>query len=116
MWESDDWDRGAEQTGIVGNDTRLREKLTDIVTMPQLFKEAGWQSHDIGKVYHLGGGKNPDARQAWMDTGKSWHAAQAYETTTAGKKLLSGRNVTDGAFPWCQWGAAAGSDDDQPDG
>jgi len=51
-----------------------------------------------------------------MDTGKSWHAAQAYETTTAGKKLLSGRNVTDGAFPWCQWGAAAGSDDNQPDG
>lgn len=106
----------AEQTGIVGNDTRLREKLPDIVTMPQLFKEGGWQSHAFGKLFHLGGGKNPEARQAWMDTGKSWHTAEAFEATTAGKKLLSGRNVTDGALPWCQWGAAAGSDDDQPDG
>jgi iduronate 2-sulfatase len=106
----------AEQTGIVGNDTRLRQKLPEIITMPQLCKEAGWQSHAFGKLYHLGGGKNLEAKQAWMDTGKSWHTAQAYEATTAGKKMLEGRNVTDGALNWCQWGAADGTDDDQPDG
>ena len=32
----------AEQTGIVGNDIPLRQKLPDIVTLPQLCKEAGW--------------------------------------------------------------------------
>ncbi|MFZ4766550.1 MAG: sulfatase-like hydrolase/transferase [Roseimicrobium sp.] len=31
----------AEQTGIVGNDLRLREQMPDIVTLPQLGKERG---------------------------------------------------------------------------
>ena len=75
----------AEQTGIVGNDTRLREKMPDVVTLPQLFKDAGWQSHAFGKLFHLGGGKNEQARQQWMDTGRSWHTAQAFEATKTGE-------------------------------
>ncbi|MFN0078362.1 MAG: sulfatase [Prosthecobacter sp.] len=106
----------AEQTGITGNDTKFREKLPDIITLPQLCKEAGWQSHAFGKLYHLGGGKNVEAKQAWMDAGKSWHTAQAFEATKTGRKLLEGRNVTSGALNWCQWGAADGTDEDQPDG
>lgn len=106
----------AEQTGIVGNDTRLRQKMPNIITIPQLCKEAGWQSHAFGKLYHIGGGKNLEARQAWMDAGKSWNTAQTFEATPRGKKMLEGRNVTNGALAWCQWGAADGSDDDQPDG
>ncbi len=30
--------------------------------------------------------------------------------------MLEGRNVTKGALEWCSWGAADGTDDDQPDG
>jgi arylsulfatase A-like enzyme len=52
----------AEQTGIVGNETLLRQKHPDIITLPQLFKEAGWQSHAFGKLFHLGGGRH--GRQA----------------------------------------------------
>ena len=106
----------AEQTGIVGNDIALRQKLPDIVTLPQLCKDAGWQSHAFGKLFHLGGGKNAEARQRWMDVGRSWHTAQRFETTPLGRKLLAGRNVTGGTLSWCQWGAADGTDDDQPDG
>lgn len=106
----------AEQTGITGNDTRLREKLPAIVTLPQLCKEAGWQAHAFGKITHLGGGKDPEARQRWMDAGRSWHTAQAFEATKAGRKMLEGRDVTNGALKWCAWGAADGADDDQPDG
>ena len=106
----------AEQTGIVGNDKPLRELLPDVMTMPQLFKEAGWQSHAFGKIFHLGGGRNREAKQAWMDAGKSWHTAQAFEATSTGKKMIEGRNVTGGALNWCQWGAADGNDEDQPDG
>ena len=106
----------AEQTGITGNDTKFREKMPDIITLPQLCKEAGWQSHAFGKLYHLGGGKNVEAKQAWMDVGKSWHTAQAFEATKTGKKMIEGRNVTGGALNWCQWGAADGTDEDQPDG
>jgi iduronate 2-sulfatase len=105
----------AEQTGIVGNDTPLRRKHPDIVTLPQLLKDAGWQSHAFGKIYHLGG-KCDQERTMWMDVGKSWHSAQAFETTKTGRNLLQGRKVTDGALPWCEWGAADGNDDDQPDG
>lgn len=106
----------AEQTGIVGNDTPLRQKLPEVVTLPQLCKEAGWQSHAFGKLYHLGGGKDLGAKQRWMDAGRSWHSAQAFEATKTGRKMLEGRDVTQGALKWCQWGAADGTDDDQPDG
>jgi len=105
----------AEQTGITGNDTPLRQKHPDIITLPQLLKEAGWQSHAFGKITHLGG-KDTREKRMWMDVGKSWHSAQAFEATKTGRTMLQGRNVTDGALPWCEWGAADGGDDDQPDG
>ena len=106
----------AEQTGIVGNDVRLRERLPEVVTLPQLCKEQGWQSAAFGKIFHLGGGRDAAARQAWMDTGRSWHSAESFEPTALGRKLLAGRNVTGGKLNWCAWGAADGGDDDQPDG
>lgn len=105
----------AEQTGVVGNDTLLRDKMSDVITLPQLCKDAGWQSHAFGKLYHLGG-KNAEAKQRWMDAGLSWHTATAFEATPRGRKMIAGRNVTGGALKWCQWGAADGTDDDQPDG
>jgi uncharacterized sulfatase len=105
----------AEQTGIIGNDIALRQKHPDIITLPQLCKEAGWEAHAFGKLYHLGG-NTPESKKLWMDAGKSWQSAQSYEATKAGRKMLAGRNVTNGALPWCAWGAAAGNDDDQPDG
>lgn len=106
----------AEQTGIVGNDVSLRQMMPDVITLPQMCKEAGWQSHAFGKLYHLGGGKDVAARQRWMDAGRSWHSAQSFEATKMGRKMLEGRDVTGGALKWCQWGAADETDDDQPDG
>jgi len=106
----------AEQTGIVGNDVPLRQRMPQVITLPQLCKDAGWQSHAFGKLFHLGGGRDVQARQRWMDTGRSWHTSQTFEATKPGRKLLEGRNVTGDALKWCQWGAADGTDDDQPDG
>ena len=105
-----------EQTGVANNSTRLRQKMPDIVTMPQLCKDAGWQSHAFGKLFHLGGGKDVTQKALWADTGRSWHTAQSYVATPVGRKMIEGRNVTDGALSWCAWGAADGTDDDQPDG
>ncbi|MEZ5384939.1 MAG: sulfatase-like hydrolase/transferase [Prosthecobacter sp.] len=106
----------AEQTGVTGNDTLLRKRQPDIVTLPQLCKESGWQAHAFGKLFHLGGGRNAALRNQWMDAGRSWHTAQAFEATATGRNLLAGRDVTNGALKWCKWGAADGGDDDQPDG
>ncbi|MCP5558532.1 MAG: sulfatase [Verrucomicrobiaceae bacterium] len=106
----------AEQTGVTGNDSPLRQKMPDVVTLPQLCKDAGWQAHAFGKIFHLGGGRDAAKKAQWMDAGRSWQSAQAFEATAIGKKMLAGRNVTDGALKWCAWGAAEGTDDDQPDG
>jgi len=106
----------AEQTGIVGNDVRLRERMPDVVTLPQLCKNQGWYTAAFGKIFHLGGGKNVEAKQQWMDVGRSWHEAHEFQSTALGRKLIEGHNVTGGALNGCQWGTADGADDDQPDG
>lgn len=104
----------AEQTGVVDNGTLLRSRLPDVVTLPQLFKDNGWHAEAFGKIYHLGG-KGRKASEDWMDLPKSWHAATAFSATKEAK-IVEGRNLTGGALSWCQWGMAAGGDDDQPDG
>jgi uncharacterized sulfatase len=106
----------AEQTGVVNNNVRLRQKMPEIVTLPQLCKEAGWQAHAFGKLYHLGGGRDPQQQALWADVGRSWHTAKDFVATPDGRKMSEGRNVTGGALNWCSWGAAEGTDDDQPDG
>jgi iduronate 2-sulfatase len=106
----------AEQTGVTNNSDRLRQKLPDIITLPQLCKDAGWQSHAFGKLYHLGGGNDAKQKALWADTGRSWHTAKDCKATPLGRDMVEGRNVTDGALAWCAWGAAKGNDDDQPDG
>jgi uncharacterized sulfatase len=106
----------AEKTGVVNNSDHLRQKMPDIVTMPELSKKAGWQTHAFGKIYHLGGGNDAAKKMIWADARRSWHAAQDFKTTKLGRQMIKGRNVTNGVLPWCAWGAAAGGDDDQPDG
>ena len=98
-----------EQTGVTGNTTFFRTKLPDIVTMPQLLRQRGWYAASYGKIFHLGGG------DSWLDLGRSWDEAMFFQPTPAGR-VLEGRNLTGGALKWCQWGATAGGDDDQPDG
>ena len=47
--------------GIYDLETPLRSKWPDIVTMPQAFKNAGYETVSLGKVYHHGG----DDAQSW---------------------------------------------------
>src|SRR5579872_387595 len=43
-----------DTTRIFGNGTRLRKNFPDIVTLPQLFKNNGYFSGRIGKIFHYG--------------------------------------------------------------
>lgn len=104
-----------EQTGVTDNNTLLRGKLPDVVTLPQLLRASGYYCAAFGKLFHLGGGREAGARQRWMDLPKSWDEAQAFQATPAGK-IIAGRNLTGGRLKWCEWGMTAGGDDDQPDG
>jgi uncharacterized sulfatase len=103
-----------QQTGVVDNKTLFRSRLPDSVTFPQLLKENGWHTVAFGKIFHAGGGRRAE-RQRWMDLGKSWDEARLFDPTPAGR-VIEGRNISDGKLNWCQWGATAGDDDDQPDG
>ncbi|MBN2450610.1 MAG: sulfatase [Lentisphaeria bacterium] len=103
-----------EQTGVVDNRTRLRTKLPDVVTMPQALRQRGWHAAGYGKIFHLGGGTE-EQRALWLDLPASWDEAKVFRPTPEGR-VIEGRNLTGGKLPWCQWGATAGGDDDQPDG
>jgi uncharacterized sulfatase len=105
-----------EQTGVFNNLTLLREKKPDAVTMPQLFKEAGWHSAGYGKIFHLTGGRGSERRRQALDLPKSWHVADAFEPTPLGRKMVEQRNMTGGKVDWCWWAMAEGGDEDQPDG
>ncbi len=44
------------QSQLTGNNMQLRDKLPTIQTLPQLFKEQGYQTRAHGKVFHQGNG------------------------------------------------------------
>ena len=42
-----------DSTHIFENNISVRDKLPDVVTLPQLFKDSGWRSVRAGKMYHM---------------------------------------------------------------
>ncbi len=62
-----------ETIGVTGNHVHFREKLKDVVTLPQFFKEQGYHAEGIGKIYH---GFLPDgtSKTVWDTLGdpESW--------------------------------------------
>ena len=41
-----------DQTGVIANRNNFRDKLPDVVTMPQMFQNAGYWTGRVGKIYH----------------------------------------------------------------
>jgi uncharacterized sulfatase len=95
-----------DSTGILNNKVPFRSKLPDAVTLPQLFREHGYFTARVGKIFHAGGK---------MDDSKAWDIASDPKGTPLGKKG-EGRNLTGGRVKWCRWLAAEGNDEDQSDG
>ena len=42
-----------DSTHIKDNNIAVRDKLPDVVTLPQMFKNSGWRSVRAGKMYHM---------------------------------------------------------------
>ena len=95
-----------DATGILDNRTPLRSRLPDVVTLPQLFRESGYFTARLGKIFHSPGK---------MGDSKAWDVTFDPRTTEAGRRG-EGRNLTGGVVKWCRWLAAEGTDRDQPDG
>ena len=43
-----------DTTGVVDNFMPTRTHLPDTVMLPQLFRQQGWRSEKVGKLYHTG--------------------------------------------------------------
>jgi iduronate 2-sulfatase len=53
--------RRSTSTGIYEFGMDLRKYIPNAVTLPQLFKQAGYETESMGKVYHVGHGSHDDA-------------------------------------------------------
>ncbi|MFT7640050.1 MAG: iduronate 2-sulfatase [Pirellulaceae bacterium] len=59
-----------ETTGILSNKTKFRDQLPNAITLPQLFRQNGYHSARVGKIFHQGvpldiGTSGPDDPKAW---------------------------------------------------
>jgi len=96
-----------ETTTIIDNRKPLQSILGDRVTLPYFFKQHGYYTMSLGKVFHRFEEDHNDY--------KAWDEIYVYETTETGKQG-EGRNMTGGELKWCRWLAADGDDEDQQDG
>lgn len=95
-----------ESIGILDNRTPLQNVIGDKITLPALFRQNGFYTMSLGKIFH--GSKNHNDPKAWDEI-------YGYSPTELGKTGEE-RNMTDGVLKWCHWQAAEGDDEDQPDG
>ncbi|MEA3227142.1 MAG: sulfatase-like hydrolase/transferase, partial [Planctomycetota bacterium] len=95
-----------DTTGVVNNTTPFRSTLPNVITLPQLFRENGYFTARVGKIFHA---------RTETDDPKAWDSKSDPKGTALGKKGR-GRNLTGGSVKWCRWLAAEGDDEDQPDG
>ncbi len=96
-----------ETINILDNRTPLQPLLGDKITLPYLFKQNGFYTMGLGKIFHGSRNGHGDA--------KAWDEYHNFKTTEIGQKGEL-RNLTDGELKWCHWQAAEGTDDDQEDG
>jgi uncharacterized sulfatase len=95
-----------DTTRVLDNVIPWKTHITNPVTLPKLFRDNGYYTVGLGKIFH--GSAQHDDPQAWdlnLDFGPT-------ETGRRGE----GRNMTGGKIEWCNWLAAEGDDNDQPDG
>ena len=102
-----------DTTRITDNNTNFRTTMPDVVTLPQVFRQNGYRTTSFGKIFHRG--LTMEDLRTDMDDKASWNEVRYFQTTPLGFKG-EGRNLTDGKLAWCNWRAAEGSDEDQPDG
>jgi len=104
-----------EKTGIFNNQEAVRLKFPDFVSLPQYFRQNGYFTAGIGKIFHIGVDAN--GRTAFFQDPKSWdYFADHLEDTTPLGKQGTQKSPADGKLKWCYWRAADGGDNDQPDG
>lgn len=96
-----------ETTTIQDNRVSLQSVIGDWVSLPALFRQNGYYTMSLGKIFH---GRKPEHNDL-----EAWDEIYGFGATETGKKG-EGRNLTNEALKWCHWRAAEGDDEDQADG
>jgi len=95
-----------DKIGILDNKKSLFHENPGITTLPAVFKDSGYYTARLGKIFH-GSGKHDDPK-GWSDTFDLGDDEIAKQGT--------GRNLTGGKVKWCHWLAAEGQDSNHSDG
>lgn len=104
-----------DQTGVFDLQRHFRETLPNIKTLPQRFREAGWRSARVGKLYHYNvpAGIGTDG----LDDPPSWDRV----INPVGRDVLEADRIINPTperpiSAALSWLAADGEDDEQTDG
>ncbi len=104
-----------DETGIFSNQTSLRLKWPDVVTLPQAFRQAGYFTAGLGKLLHAGL-DDAGRRTLFQDNASFDHFYNARDYLPVGKSQGVGRRLGDGSMGWARWQAAEGGDEALADG
>ncbi len=66
-----------DTTTVMGNNTFLRPSLPDVLTLPQHFKNNGWHSLSLGKIFHHSEKEPGDDPLSWSEP--SWYHGEPYK-------------------------------------
>ncbi|HEX4150568.1 MAG TPA: sulfatase-like hydrolase/transferase, partial [Pirellulales bacterium] len=89
-------------TKVVANNVGLRMTMPDVVTLPQHFRQHGYHTASIGKIFHVEGSVTDDPL-AWSEPSfekppgvKSWHTPESMEVIRRrGAELKAAGKKTD---------------------
>jgi len=95
-----------DTVGIYENVTPWTKNIGHVMTMPRLFKDNGYHTIRLNKIFH--GTEHHDDPEGWSEM----YDIGSTKLGRTGEK----RNMTGGEVPWCYWQAANGTDEDQQDG
>ena len=104
-----------DELAILSNRIALRRKWPDIVTLPQHFRNNGYFTAGLGKLFHAGLDSKGN-QTLFQDDASFEHYYKAKGAEPKIGRQGEGRKLGDGSIKWARWRAAEGGDEAQADG
>ena len=104
-----------DELGIFTNKMALRKKWPNVVTLPQLFRNNGYFTAGLGKLFHMGLDEN-GKQTLFRDDASFEYSFKAKGQEPRIGLEGEGRILGDGTVRWARWRAAEGGDLAQADG